>query len=1209
MSPAAASTADSDRQAAALVGRWSGAGAAERANYALFLAELCEVLDVPPPEPAGDDTAHNAYVFERAVPLHQRDGKATVGRIDLYKRGCFVLEAKQYATVAAEPDTLALALDPAPAKKAKIARGSEAWDDAMLKARGQAERYARNLPAGEPTPPFLLVVDVGHVFELYADFSQQGKAYLPFPDARANRIRLADLRDAAVRAKLRAIWLEPLTLDPAKIAAAVTREVSAYLAELAKLFEKKHDPATVAAFLSRCLFCMFAEDVELLPRDSFTQLLESVRGDPGAAVPLLKGLFDEMNRGGYSLALRKTLLHFNGGLFADSAVLPLDGTQLGLLIDASKKDWKHVEPAIFGTLLERALNPAERHKLGAHYTPRAYVERLVLPTVVEPLREEWDHVRAASVTLAKRGDLKAAIKETRAFHHRLCAVRVLDPACGSGNFLYVALEHLKRLEGEVLQLAEAFGENMRLDLGGETVDPHQFLGIELNPRAATIAELVLWIGYLQWHHRNRGATEWPQPVLHAFQNIECRDAVLAYDDKGFAKDDSGAIRYVWNRRTTKTDPVTGREVPDEKAVVPLDTFVNPRPAAWPPAEFIVGNPPFLGTARMREDLGDGYTETLRKTYPAMPESADFVMFWWHKAALEVLAGRSRRFGFITTNSIRQAFNRRVVQSAMDDGLYLAFAIPDHPWVDSAEGADVRISMSVGASSLPRPETKLWRVTQEEADATGENSVQLGLEFGAISPDFTTGTNVTTTLEMKANDGLTSRGMMLGGSGFIVTEAEAKALGRGKTQGLQKHIRPYRNGRDLTDKPRGVLVIDLFGLTAEEVRAKFPQVYERLLATVKPEREQNKDPVLRKNWWLYRRSNEELRAALAGLERYIAIVETSKYRIFQFLDASILPDNKLVVIALEDAFHHGVLSSRIHTTYALAAGSWLGVGNDPVYAKSRCFDPFPFPDCTEKQKEKIRALAEELDAHRKRAQAQHGLGLTDIYNVLEKVRGVGRVIPNPPLREARERADGALGITRPTSEPGSASPATFLTAKEKLLHDQALVATLRQLHDDIDAAVAAAYGWAWPLTDAEILEKVVALNAARAAEEAQGIVRWLRPEYQQPRAESGELRAGSAKQTSLGLDDGAPAAKPAKKSGAAPKAKIPNRKSKAAWPKTLSDRVRAVEAALAAEEKPATAAELTTRFARADAAVIAEILQTLVTLGRARPGDSKGTFVR
>ena len=1186
----------------AFIERWSRAQAAERANYQLFLSELCDVLEVPRPDPAGPDTEANAYVFERAVPLHHSDGRTTTGRIDLYRRGCFVLEAKQYAAAPVEQPEFALETD-AP-RRAGIARGSEAWDRKMIEARSQAERYAHALPVSEEPPPFLLVVDVGHSFELFADFSQKGKAYLHFPDARTHRLRLDDLRKPEVRERLRAVWLDPHSLDPAKKAAAVTREIAGYLAELAKSLEKKkHPPELVAAFLSRCLFCMFAEDVGLLPKDGFKNLLDSVQADPGAAVPLIHGLFEEMNTGGYSLVLRQKLLHFNGGLFADATVLPIDGTQLGLLRRAAALEWRHVEPAIFGTLLERALDPAERHKLGAHYTPRAYVERLVLPTVIEPLRDEWENVRAAAITLATRGDLKAAIKETRAFHHRLCGIRVLDPACGSGNFLYVTLEHMKRLEGEVLELAESFGENMRLDLAGETVDPHQFLGLEINPRAATIAELVLWIGHLQWHHRNRGSTEWPEPVLRAFKNIECRDAVLAYDSRDFAKDASGKLRYVWDRRTYKTDPTTGRDVPDEHAVRPLDTFSNPRPADWPAADFIVGNPPFLGTSRMREDLGDGYAETLRAAYPTVPESADFVMYWWHKAAEATCAGRARRFGFITTNSIRQTFNRRIVQAALDKGIYLTFAIPDHPWIDATECAAVRIAMTVGATSairrgadLLRPSAKatasnraqqdcapttnqgrLHAVAAETPDEeTGENVVQLSLDIGTISADLTTGAAVNAAQPLKANEGLTYRGMQLIGSGFIVTSDEAKALGLGKTKGLEQHIRPYRNGRDLTDQPRRVMVIDLFGLSNDEIRTRFPKVHEHVLRTVKPERDVNNRASYRDLWWVHGEPRRDLRSSLANLTRYIATVETAKHRFFQFLEADILPDNMLVAVALSDAFHLGVLSSRIHVVYSLAAGGRLGVGNDPRYNKTRCFDPFPFPDCTETQKARIRKLAEELDAHRKRAQQQHGVGLTDIYNVLGKLRA-----------------------------------GTALSTKERALHEAALVSTLKHLHDELDAAVADAYGWPWPLTDEEILERVVALNAARAAEETAGTIRWLRPEYQIPR-----FAKEKSAQTDLPLPGDAKA-KPTKKSksgkpaanvGSNPAAAARPRR-KLAWPKTLAERAKAVESALAAEAAPVTPAELATRFARAKPDDVAEILDTLRALGRARSGDRRGTFLR
>jgi hypothetical protein len=811
---------------------------------------------------------------------------------------------------------------------------------------------------------------------------------------------------------------------------------------------------------------------------------------------------------------------------------------------------------------------------------------------------------------------------------------VLDPACGSGNFLYVALEQMKRLEGEVIRLLHDFSdETDLLAIQGVSVDPHQFLGIEINPRAAAIAELVLWIGYLQWHFRVHGDSMPAEPVLRKFNNIECRDAVLAYDKKEYAKDEKGNFRTVWNRKTTKTDAVTGRDVPDDQAVIPLETFSNPRPATWPQADYIVGNPPFLGTARMREDLGDGYTETLRAAYPAMPESADFVMFWWHKAALEVLAGRARRFGFITTNSIRQTFNRRIVQAAMDRGIYLTFAIPDHPWIDATECAAVRIAMSVGAcvpkspvgpelaqaapkGSIPvgpelasgRSEERhrhevepyaqspghLHRVTAETPhEETGENEVQLDLVLGNVSADFTAGANVAATQLLKANDSLTYRGVQLIGSGFIVTPDEAKTLGLGKVKGLESHIRPYRNGRDLADRPRDVLVIDLFGLTAEEVRERFPKVYEHVLRTVKPERDQNNRASYRDKWWIHGEPRRDLRPALAGLPRYIATFETGKHRFFQFLEGVVLPDNMLVVVASNDAFHLGVLSSRIHVVYALAAGGRLGVGNDPRYNKSRCFDPFPFPDCTEKQKTRIRALAEELDAHRKRAQQTHGLGLTDIYNVLEKVRG-------------RARLPGA-----PSDEPGRpGGPSLPLTAKERVIHDAALVSTLKQLHDDLDAAVADAYGWPWPLTDAEILERVVALNTARAAEEAQGNIRWLRPEYQNQKSEVGGQTSGT-RQTDLGLTDsvGGRAAVSAGARKLKPDHLPLKPRGKLAWPKTLAERAKAVEAALTSAEHPTTAIDLAKRFLRAKPEDVQEILETLVALGRARAGDDKETFVR
>jgi hypothetical protein len=519
-----------------------------------------------------------------------------------------------------------------------------------------------------------------------------------------------------------------------------------------------------------------------------------------------------MKTGGFSTVLREKVLRFNGGLFENASALPLTDDQFELLVEASRADWRDVEPAIFGTLLERALDPIERHKLGAHYTPRAYVERLVVPTIVEPLRAEWDAVKAAAVTLDRQGKQKEAAAEVQRFHRRLCEIRVLDPACGSGNFLYVTLEHLKRLEGEVFNALDRLGhEQAALEMAGFTVDPHQLLGMEVNPRAAAIAELVLWIGYLQWHFRTRGRVTPPEPIIKAFHNIVCRDAVLAWDRTEPVLDDKGKAVTRWDGRTMKKSSVTGEDVPDDKARVPMLQYVNPRPAEWPQADFIVGNPPFIGTALMRAALGDGYAETLRKTYPEVPESVDFVMYWWHKAALLLRERKVTRFGFITTNSLKQTFNRRVVEQQLGaDKISLSFAIPDHPWVDTADGAAVRIAMTVAAAG--ESTGRLLEVVEETENGEDAANVTLVERLGLLHSNLTVGANVAAADSLHSNEGLSGRGVQLIGAGFMVTPQEAKELGLGHVAGLENHIRFYRNGRDLTETSRNVMAIDLYGLT-------------------------------------------------------------------------------------------------------------------------------------------------------------------------------------------------------------------------------------------------------------------------------------------------------------------------------------------------------------------------------------------------------------
>ena len=1174
-------TPPAEPEAEPFIARWQSAGGSERANYQLFVGELCALLGLPAPEPAQGDERDNAYVFERRVSFAHGDGSTSAGFIDCYRRGAFVLEAK----------------------KLRAGAHTKGFDDALLRARAQAESYARALPASEGRPPFLVVVDVGHVIELYAEFTRSGATYTPFPDARSHRIRLADLRDATVRERLRLLWLEPMALDPSRASAKVTRAVAVQLAALARSLEGAGHPAeAVAAFLTRCLFSMFAEDVGLLPKAAdgsggFVGLLHRHRDDAHTLRKMIAVLWADMDRGGFSPALATELLRFNGKLFkgwqAPDYVLPLDREQIDGLLAAASANWREVEPAIFGTLLERALDPAERHALGAHYTPRAYVERLVLPTVVEPLRADWADAQAAALLLAneagaledgkKRDDrLAAARAEIRRFHHRLCTVRVLDPACGSGNFLYVTLEHLKRLEAEVLAQADALGDTQgKLGLEGETVTLQQLRGIEINERAAALAELVLWIGWLQWHIRSFGSTSLAEPVIHDYGNIEHRDAVLAWDGQEPMRDAAGALVTRWDGVTFKTHPATGEPVPDETALVPQWRYINPRPAEWPQADFVVGNPPFIGKLKMREALGDGYVEALRSTHAEVPDSADFVMYWWNQAAKTLQRGDARRFGLITTNSLTMVYNRRVVEQYLSSpkSLGLVWAVPDHPWVDGAGNASVRIAMTVASnSSVPG---RLLNAVNEVPGSNGECSVDFTQSSGVIHSNLRIGANVGQAVPLRANGLLSHMGVILVGAGFVIEANDPLRIVE------PERIRRYMNGRDLTQHTRGVFVIDMAGLSEQQVRDRFPACWQRIHDTVRPERVVSKDPYLRDNWWLFRRTNERLRSGLKGLSRYIGTTETAKHRTFVFIEGDVLPDQKIRVITVNDALVLGVLSSEAHVEWALATGGRLGVGNDPVYNNTRCFEPFPFPSDdtgrTPALADRIRALAEQIDAHRKARQATYeDVTLTGLYNVLAKLRAEAPLSP-----------------------------------KERTLHEHGLVAVLRSLHDELDAAVLDAYGWADlqpALADHRpaagevraaavetLLERLVALNAKRAAEEAAGTIRWLRPEFQAP--------ASSAVQgTQAGLDVGTDEAEDA----AAPPAAAPV-VVKRPWPTGLPEQIKAVAELLAASPQPLALADIEARFQARGRwrERLPVILDTLAALGRARAvaGDAAGAGVR
>ena len=1132
-----------------LIGKWWGKpGGQEKSNFSPFIADLCEVLGVDRPA-AAEKGKLGAYEYEGSVPHGSFRTLKGTGAIDLYKRGHFIMEAKQSYL---KPEQSQLDLDDGRPQ----APSGATYDKTMRDARLQAENYARNLPASEPVAPFLIVCDIGRAFEIYVDTAGNGRGYEFFPDKQSYRIVLTDLgsdteiarTDKTALELLKAIWTNPRSVDPRFQSAEVTRKVAANLAEVSKYLEDgvrakrlpEHEKniaiEETSLFLMRVLFCMFAEDIGLLPRRSFEEFLKEAEGNDRYFADGLRDLFEKMNNADpgnrFSMALKTDVRYFNGGLFEDSKTFPLGGFLVHNLYEAARQNWRRVEPAIFGTLLEQALDAKERAKLGAHYTPRPYVETLVRATIMDVLEPEWEAIEEQIGTLVEplslegeggaaiaaegvggpppanaeppppplpEGEgLSVALTLAEAFHTKLCTIRVLDPACGTGNFLYVAMELMQALESRVIERIQTLGGEARPHIG-----PQQFHGLELNPRAAKIAELVLWIGWL----RNRLKDDpeaVPEPVLKRSANLNMGrhgryDAILRLTDTG---------------------------EPD---------YDNPLLADWPEADFIVGNPPFIGKGEdMRKHLGDGYVAALLVANPRVAASADFVMQWWDRAAHILVAPGSplKRFGFVTTNSITQTFSRRVIENYLsspskdgayrssppkdgegdqpqagggvtpdetkarqgvptaplegdpstasggppppatrgEDSLSLVMAIPDHPWTKATrDAAAVRIAMTVaergsvdGVLREAIAEAKLDSDTPEVVLASAE---------GRINSDLSVGADATSVEALDANRGISFNGMMLAGQGFKIARKVRDEMRAVTGPALDNVVKPHIGGSELVQKVLDEFVIDFTDLSEKDARQRYPLAYEHILEAVKPERDGKRDKAFREKWWLFGRTRPDIRSFADGIKNFIVTTRTAKHRIFQFLSSDVIPNHEVVVIGSDDEFHLGVLQSAIHCAWAFRAGGTLE--DRPRYNKAKVFDPFPFPDPTDAQRAIIGELAEELDETRKLAIAETDrLTMTELYNLREKLRA-------------------------------HASGGEALSDKDQRRATAARAGIVNRLHEQLDAAVADAYGWdeewaAGTLGPSEIVSRLVALNHQRVEEERQGHIRWLRPDYQIPR---------------------------------------------------------------------------------------------------------------
>ncbi|WP_298291965.1 DNA methyltransferase [Thiomonas sp.] len=963
----------------AFIAKWAAGGAAdglsERAGAQAHFIDLCRLLDVP--EPADPE----AYCFERG--LKKAGGEN--GWADVWKRGCFAWEYK------------------APGRD-------------LAAALRQLMTYALALD----NPPLLIVSDRQRI-EIHTHFTGT--------PSECHVFELQDLRDAQVRQRLRWAWEAPERFRPSRTTQDVTAEAAARFADLAqRLTARGHDPQAVAHFLIQSLFCLFAEDAGLLPARLFERILDKSAAAPEKLSPRLAELFAAMRAGG-DFAM-EDIAWFNGGLFETLAPPPLDADDAAILRQAARMDWSQIEPSIFGTLFERGLDPAKRSQLGAHYTDPETIARLIDPVIVRPLAAEWEATKAtiaqemARYHACGKGSQtarKAAQAALLGYLERLKNFRALDPACGSGNFLYLALRALKDLEHRANLDAEALGLQRQL---GIEASPANVLGIELNPYAAELARVTVWIGEIQWMLKHGYAIR-RDPILSPLDHIECRDALLNPD---------------------------GSE------------------ADWPQVDVIVGNPPFLGDKKMRAELGDAYTDTLRKTYAGrVPGGADLVTYWFEKARAQIQAGRARAAGLVATNSIRGGANRQVLDR-------IAQAVPifdawsDQPWFN--DGAAVRVSLVCFGRHEGPARLDGREVAAIHADLTAAQGVEAELDL-------------TRAARLAENQGTAFIGTQKSGDFDIPGDLARQWLAQPNPHGRPNSdvVKPWANGMDVTRRPSDTWIIDFGTETTEGEAALYELPFAYLSNSVQAARRGKREAIASK-WWLHTRPRPEMRQALRELNRYIVTPRVAKHRLFAFQHSSVLPDCQLVAIARADDTAFGILHSRFHELWSLRLCTWLGVGNDPRYTPTTTFETFPFPpglvpaDTAHQRTEALEGGAR-IPAGLPPAARAHAEAIARAAHRLDALR---QAWLNPPewVEWQRTPEEAAAGFPpRPVPRPGFAAQLKARTLTN--LYNQH-PAWLVQAHQALDAAVAAAYGWAedTPATpDEEILARLLALNQSRA----------------------------------------------------------------------------------------------------------------------------------
>ena len=823
------------------IAKWRASTLKERSASQEHFIDLCRLLGEPTPAEA--DPSGETYCFERGA----RKDTGGDGWADVWKRHHFAWEYK----------------------------GKRADLDAAYR---QLRLYALALE----NPPLLIVSDMQR-FRIRTNWTNSV--------SRTYEFDLDDLADAATRDRLKWAFSDPERLRPGKTRQSLTEEAAESFATVAQaLRERGHDPQAVAHFVNRLVFCMFADDVGLLPGHMFTRMLEQARRQPAQFADLARDLFEVMATGG-RIGF-ETVDWFNGGLFDDGAALPLEKPEIETVLTASRLDWSEIDPSILGTLFERGLDPDKRAQLGAHYTDRDKIMLLVEPVVIRPWLAEWAAEKAEITADLERADeaqaratrtrrRNAVGRRYRAFLNRLRGFTVLDPACGSGNFLYLALKALKDLEHRVQVEAEALGFQRAFP----EIGPANVKGIEMNTYAAELARVSVWIGEIQWMRHN-GFSESRDPILKPLDTIERRDAILTSDD---------------------TEP------------------------EWPEADVVVGNPPFLGGKLLIKHLGEDYVGRRFSTYGGrVPAEADLVCYWFEKAGKQIASGKAKRAGLVATNSIRGGANRRALQAATTKHrIYEAWS--DEPWVN--DGAAVRVSL-VCFSSRHDESVVGARLDGESVD---EIFADLTARRGAV------GVDLTNARRLPANMGVAFMGDTKGGP-FDVAGVQAREWLRLPTNPNDRTnadvLKPWVNGMDLTRRPAGKWIVDFGWAMSAADAALYEEPFRWVQEHVHPIRQKNRRKAYRVNWWRHVEPRPKMWGALDGLSRFIVTPTVAKHRLFAWLDARICPDHQLIVIARDDDTTFGILHSRFHEIWSLRRGTSLE--DRPRYTPTTTFETFPFP---------------------------------------------------------------------------------------------------------------------------------------------------------------------------------------------------------------------------------------------------------------------------